>query len=273
MHIYKKNRRDLGSFDAAVKSVPEAASSILASGLTTIGGFVALYCMRFRVGADIAGVIIKGVVMSLLTILILQPIITLLLDKAIIKTTHDFLGKINDKIRQKKPDFSGISKENIVKPIASFLVKNWQRIVLAVIAVGLLVPAFLGQSKLQYSYFQMYEVNNDTPEKVLASELGNQMIVAVPLETKVGTQYDFIEVMSCPGGCVAGAGQPQYEGWKIRKERAQGLYADDRKLAYKSQDNKDVMALYGHVLDKIGGKEAHQLLHTHYQDRQDKTGK
>ena len=85
--------------------------------------------------------------------------------------------------------------------------------------------------------------------------------------------YDFIEVMSCPGGCVAGAGQPQYEGWKIRKERAKGLYADDAKLAYKSQDNKEVMALYGHVLDKIGGKKAHQLLHTHYTDRKDKTGK
>lgn len=77
-------------------------------------------------------------------------------------------------------------------------------------------------------------------------------------------QYDFIEVMSCPGGCVAGAGQPQYEGWKIRKERAKGLYADDAKLAYKSQDNADVMALYGRVLDKIGGPVAHQLLHTHY---------
>lgn len=85
--------------------------------------------------------------------------------------------------------------------------------------------------------------------------------------------YDFIEVMSCPGGCVAGAGQPQYEGWKIRKQRAQGLYDEDKTLAYKSQDNKDVMALYGHVLDKIGGKKAHQLLHTHYTDRQDKTGK
>ncbi len=86
-------------------------------------------------------------------------------------------------------------------------------------------------------------------------------------------QYDFIEVMSCPGGCVAGAGQPQYEGWKIRKERAQGLYADDAKLDYKSQDNKDVMALYGRIFDKIGGKKAHQLLHTHYTDRKDQTGK
>lgn len=205
MHIYKKNRKDMSAYASAVTTVPEAASSILASGLTTIGGFVALYFMRFRVGADIAGVIIKGVVMSLLTILVLQPIITLLMDKAITKTTHDLLGKINEKIRVKKPDFKGISKENIVRPIASFLVGNWQRIVLAVIAVGLLVPAFLGQSKLQYSYFKMYEEKNDTPEKVIAAELGNQMIIAVPLYTITGTQYDFIdEIKADPSHKVSG---------------------------------------------------------------------
>ena len=165
MHIYKKNRKELSAFDSAVKSVPEAASSILASGLTTIGGFVALYFMRFRVGADIAGVIIKGVVMSLLTILILQPIITLLMDKVISKTTHDILGKINAGIRKKKPDFIGITKENVVRPVVTFLTGNWQRIALTVIAVALLVPAFLGQNKLQYSYFKMYEEKNDTPER------------------------------------------------------------------------------------------------------------
>ena len=86
-------------------------------------------------------------------------------------------------------------------------------------------------------------------------------------------KYDFIEVMSCQGGCVAGAGQPQFEGWSARKKRAEGLYQEDTELAYKSQDNSGVMALYGRVLDKIGGKKAHQLLHTHYTDRKDRTGK
>ncbi len=85
-------------------------------------------------------------------------------------------------------------------------------------------------------------------------------------------KYDFIEVMSCQGGCVAGAGQPQYEGWAPRKRRAEGLYQEDTELAYKSQDNSSVMALYGRIFDKIGGKRAHQLLHTHYTDRKDRTG-
>ena len=85
-------------------------------------------------------------------------------------------------------------------------------------------------------------------------------------------KYDFIEVMSCQGGCVAGAGQPQFEGWQARKNRAEGLYQEDKVLAYKSQDNKDVMALYGRILDKVGGHKAHELLHTHYFDRKDRTG-
>jgi len=85
-------------------------------------------------------------------------------------------------------------------------------------------------------------------------------------------KYDFIEVMSCQGGCVAGAGQPQFEGWQARKNRAEGLYQEDKVLAYKSQDNKDVMALYGRIFDKIGGHKAHELLHTHYFDRKDRTG-
>lgn len=85
-------------------------------------------------------------------------------------------------------------------------------------------------------------------------------------------KYDFIEVMSCQGGCVSGAGQPQFEGWSARKKRAEGLYQEDTELAYKSQDNSGVMALYGKILDKVGGKKAHQLLHTHYTDKKDRTG-
>ena len=86
-------------------------------------------------------------------------------------------------------------------------------------------------------------------------------------------QYDFIEVMSCQGGCVAGAGQPQFDGWAPRRKRAEGLYQEDTELAYKSQDNSGVYALYGRILDKVGGRVAHELLHTHYRDKKDRTGK
>lgn len=81
--------------------------------------------------------------------------------------------------------------------------------------------------------------------------------------------YDLIEVMACPGGCVGGAGQPiSYENDSIEK-RAQGLYNSDKMLQlHKSQENPYVIECYKNVLtDGIGGKQAHELLHTTYHSR------
>jgi NADH-quinone oxidoreductase subunit G len=73
-------------------------------------------------------------------------------------------------------------------------------------------------------------------------------------------RYDFIEVMACPGGCVAGAGQP-VTGGEGRKRRSAGLYETDRMSTIKrSEENPVVMSLYGGLLK---GK-VHKLLHVHY---------
>lgn len=192
MHAYKKKRKDLDALEATKKAMPEAAGSILASGLTTMGGFAALFFMRFKIGSDLAGVIIKGVATSILTILVLQPVLTLLLDKAIGKTSHHFLEKYHEKRRVKKPDAKVFAKETVVRPVARFSV--WARIVLVVVALALFVPAYFGQSGLKYTYLQMYEEEATTPEEIYAEELGNQLIMAVPLETvKNKTHYEFIE--------------------------------------------------------------------------------
>lgn len=80
--------------------------------------------------------------------------------------------------------------------------------------------------------------------------------------------YHFIEVMSCPGGCVGGAGQPVYFKPEIRNERAKGLYNADKMLQqHKSQDNQYVADLYEKYIGEVGGNEAHQALHTHYHNR------
>jgi NADH-quinone oxidoreductase subunit G len=79
--------------------------------------------------------------------------------------------------------------------------------------------------------------------------------------------YDLIEVMACPGGCIGGAGQPlTRHGAKVRRLRARGLYEADRNLElHKSQDNYFVSELYNKVLDgQVGGHKAHSLLHTCY---------
>ena len=80
--------------------------------------------------------------------------------------------------------------------------------------------------------------------------------------------YDFIEVMSCPGGCVAGAGQPVSFDAKAKKLRTQGLYQADKTLQlHKSQDNPYVSKCYQDHLGEINGHKAHELLHTKYKSR------
>lgn len=88
-------------------------------------------------------------------------------------------------------------------------------------------------------------------------------------EVRAGSsQYDLIEVMACPGGCVGGAGQPVTTSVEVRAERAKGLYEADRMLQLrKSQDNHLVAECYEKELGEIGGHTAHKLLHTEYQSR------
>jgi NADH-quinone oxidoreductase subunit G len=80
--------------------------------------------------------------------------------------------------------------------------------------------------------------------------------------------YDFIEVMACPGGCVSGAGQPVSSDSKARNLRKQGLYQADKTLQlHKSQDNPYVNKCYQDHLGQVNGPEAHRLLHTKYRSR------
>jgi NADH-quinone oxidoreductase subunit G len=86
-------------------------------------------------------------------------------------------------------------------------------------------------------------------------------------------ELDLIEVMACPGGCIGGAGQPVSREPDIRKLRAKGLYDVDKNMElHKSQENHFVTECYQKHLGEIGGKNAHRLLHTHYQNRRRITG-
>ncbi len=104
--------------------------------------------------------------------------------------------------------------------------------------------------------------------------------------------YDLVEIMACPGGCVGGAGQPVPQSPGTVQRRTEGLYQADLKLEpllmvqkdegssseglfpaarvlqrHKSQNNIYVLECYDKFLGEIGGDKAHQLLHTHYQNR------
>ncbi|KZL91117.1 NADH-dependent [FeFe] hydrogenase, group A6 [Clostridium magnum] len=103
----------------------------------------------------------------------------------------------------------------------------------------------------------------------IASGLGN----ARKLLNKIRNDevnYQIIEIMACPGGCIDGGGQPYIHGeYEILSKRANALYEEDRnKPIRKSHNNPEIIKLYEEFLGKPYGEKAHKLLHTKYFKRQ-----
>ncbi len=80
--------------------------------------------------------------------------------------------------------------------------------------------------------------------------------------------YHFIEVMGCPGGCIAGGGQPRMTDKTVKELRMAGIYEEDEsKKLRKSHENKDIQGLYAEYLLEPLGHKSHELLHTSYTKR------
>jgi iron-only hydrogenase group A len=80
--------------------------------------------------------------------------------------------------------------------------------------------------------------------------------------------YHFVEIMACPGGCIGGGGQPIPTNLEIRKKRMKAIYSEDEhKVLRKSHENPDVIAIYKEFLDQPNSHKSHELLHTHYVER------
>jgi iron-only hydrogenase group A len=80
--------------------------------------------------------------------------------------------------------------------------------------------------------------------------------------------YQFIEVMACPGGCIGGGGQPRPTTEEIRAARIRAIYEEDEVMRMrKSHENPVVKTLYEEFLEKPNSHTAHELLHTHYTPR------
>lgn len=79
------------------------------------------------------------------------------------------------------------------------------------------------------------------------------------------SDYHFIEIMACPGGCLGGGGQPMPVSDHVREMRARAIYREDAgKAIRKSHENPDVVKLYEDFLIEPLGHLSHQLLHTQY---------
>ena len=101
----------------------------------------------------------------------------------------------------------------------------------------------------------------------VAHTLKNARILLEQIEA--GTSpYAFIEVMTCPGGCLGGGGQPIPTNFDIRKKRAESIYYEDaHKDLRKSHQNQEILKLYSDFLKEPLGEISHHLLHTKYLER------
>ncbi|MBR3553615.1 MAG: [Clostridia bacterium] len=107
-----------------------------------------------------------------------------------------------------------------------------------------------------------YDVAGTPVRVAVASGLGNarKLLEAV----KAGdVQYDFIEVMACPGGCAGGGGQPIHDGEEKAGERGAILYTLDQNMKFRfSHENPEIIKLYEDYMERPLSHKAHHLLHT-----------
>lgn len=126
---YRKKGYDVQ--EAMVKGLTKSVNSILSSGLTTVIGFAALILMRFKIGPDMGLVMAKGILFSLISVIILLPVLSLISYKLIDKTHHmSFM-----------PSFQGLSK--LIYKI---------RIPVLLLFFIVLVPAYLAGQKNSFYY-------------------------------------------------------------------------------------------------------------------------
>ena len=117
------------------------------------------------------------------------------------------------------------------------------------------------------------DMNGTKVKVVVASGLKNAQIIME--EIKSGkADYQFVEIMACPGGCIMGGGQPirtskERSTIDIRGKRASALYSiDEKSIIRKSHENPVVKKIYEEYLGEPGGHKAHELLHTTYVKRE-----
>ena len=82
-------------------------------------------------------------------------------------------------------------------------------------------------------------------------------------------EYHFIEVMTCPGGCIGGGGQPRITTDAVREARIKAIYAEDEgKTLRKSHNNPAITTIYADFLGAPLGHLSHKLLHTKYEKKE-----
>lgn len=113
------------------------------------------------------------------------------------------------------------------------------------------------------------KINEIEINAAVVSSLGNAKLVMDSIKNGK-CNYDFIEIMACPGGCIDGGGQPFIRANReIMHKRMEALYEEDRnKTLRKSHENPMIKKIYEEFLESPNSHFAHALLHTEYTNRE-----
>lgn len=122
---------------------------------------------------------------------------------------------------------------------------------------GLKELAFIGIRGMEGVKEAQVELNGRMVKIAVVHGLRN-IRKLIELINKGEKSYDFVEVMTCPGGCISGAGQPIPQDSLVRTKRGKGIYNADKALPIKrSEENPTIITLYKGVLEG----NTHRLLH------------
>ena len=109
------------------------------------------------------------------------------------------------------------------------------------------------------------EINGIPLKAAIASGLGNARKLVEAIRSGQA-EYDFVEIMACPGGCAGGGGQPIWDGVELADVRGDKLYALDQASELRfSHENPSIIQIYKDYLEKPMSHRAHELLHTDHE--------
>ncbi|MCR3922816.1 MAG: MMPL family transporter [Firmicutes bacterium] len=173
LHSFNNYRLSHEPQEAMKIAMKEAMPTVAACAATTMIGFGALIFMRFGIGADLGINLLKGIVLSFISVIVFLPVITLMCYKVIDKTKH----------RKLMPDF---------KKAGNVLMKV--RVPFLLLAILVVIPSFLAQSNTEFMYGTGSITDTSRAGKdslIVEEQFGkeNVLVLLVPREN-VGTEAE-----------------------------------------------------------------------------------
>lgn len=184
LHRYHEELQYRNDKEAMIEAIVKTFSSVSASALTTVAGFLALVIMKYGIGKDIGLVLAKGVFLSLISIITFLPCVVLITDKRFGKSRHKIL----------LPTFNKLSK----------VIVNSRHITI-IIAILITIPAFLGQTKLKYYYSDEKTLSNDKKTVVANQKINevfdknNELVLIIPRTERIEINSLIDEVKQVDG--------------------------------------------------------------------------